>query len=129
LYLAIQDVMGLQDCHLHEFRIRAVNDKMMDFGFPDEDFEAETLSGWKYKVFNFINLVNPTFEYTYHCGDDWRHEVVLEDIIPSETGVIYPRCLDGKRACPPEDCCGPLVYQEFLDVLSDPQNEEFGNAK
>ena len=29
----------------------------------------------------------------------------------------YPICLDGQRACPPEDCGGPWGYSELLEVL------------
>jgi len=46
-----------------------------------------------------------------------------------EEGVTYPRCLKGKRACPPEDCGGPWGYQELLEVLSDPKHEEYEDSK
>ena len=26
-------------------------------------------------------------------------------------------CMDGKRACPPEDCGGPWGYKRYLSVL------------
>ena len=32
-------------------------------------------------------------------------------------------CLEGKRACPPEDVGGPYGYQEFLEALADPKHE------
>lgn len=39
-------------------------------------------------------------------GDIWEHTIQIEKALPAEAGVI-PRCIDGKRACPPEDCGGP----------------------
>jgi hypothetical protein len=33
-------------------------------------------------------------------------------------------CLAGENACPPEDCGGPYGYEEFLEVINDPKNEE-----
>ena len=44
--------------------------------------------------------------YEYDFGDGWEHTVVLEKVLPAKPGVNYPICIDGKRACPPEDCGG-----------------------
>ena len=33
-------------------------------------------------------------------------------------------CLDGKNACPPEDCGGVYGYAHLLQVLTDPSHEE-----
>jgi len=62
--------------------------------------------------------------YDYDFGDNWRHEVVLEKRMPEERGVRYPKCIGGKRACPPEDVGGLPGYGYFLESISDPTNEE-----
>lgn len=134
LHVAIQDAMGWTDCHMHEFTVKyPLSRSEFCFGVPDEesDFELDktTLPGWKHKISKYINLMHPTCEYIYDFGDNWRHKVELEDILPVEEGVIYPRCLKGKRACPPEDCGGPWGYQELLEVLSDPDNGEYEDSK
>ena len=98
LHIAIQDAMGWLDCHLHEFRIRDLNGRMLNFGIPDEDFENQTLPGWKHKISKYISLARPTFEYVYDFGDDWRHKVELEEVLPIEPGADYPRCIKGKRS-------------------------------
>lgn len=36
-----------------------------------------------------------------------------------------PRCIDGSRACPPEDCGGVHGYYRLLEVLSDPGDDEY----
>jgi hypothetical protein len=39
----------------------------------------------------------------------------------------YPVCIDGERACPPEDCGGVDGYYRMLEILkdtSDPEHEE-----
>ena len=42
----------------------------------------------------------------------------------SKKGKHYPLCIDGKRACPPEDCGGASGYDELLRVLADPNDGE-----
>ena len=46
--------------------------------------------------------------------DSWEHEIVVEGIVPAEPNVRYPRCVDGRRASPPEDCGGAWGYAELL---------------
>ena len=51
----------------------------------------------------------------------------MEKILPPEPGVRYPRCIKGKRACPPEDVGGVWGYASFLDTIGnpdDPQHDE-----
>jgi hypothetical protein len=38
--------------------------------------------------------------------------------------VTYPRCLKGKRACPPEDVGGVWGYSYFLEAIQDPDHPE-----
>jgi hypothetical protein len=33
-------------------------------------------------------------------------------------------CLDGQRACPPEDCGGTRGYEDFLEAIASPEHEE-----
>ena len=62
--------------------------------------------------------------YEYDFGDSWEHEVLLEGLLLKDKDVKYPRCLEGARACPPEDCGGVWGYRNMLAVLSDPTDEE-----
>jgi Plasmid pRiA4b ORF-3-like protein len=67
------------------------------------------------------------FIYEYDFGDSWEHEVLIEKILPPETGVRYPNCLTGKHACPPEDCGGVWGYAGLLETIQDshhPDHEE-----
>ena len=64
------------------------------------------------------------FIYEYDFGDSWQHEIVLEKTLEPEPGITYPRCIEGERACPPEDVGGIWGYAEFLDAISDPNHED-----
>jgi hypothetical protein len=60
-----------------------------------------------------------SWEYEYDFGNGWRHEVVFVGFFPKESTLKYPRCLDGRRACPPEDCGGIGGHQDLLGILAD----------
>jgi Plasmid pRiA4b ORF-3-like protein len=50
------------------------------------------------------------FVYEYDFGDSWTHELRLETVLPVNPRTIYPTCVAGKCAAPPEDCGGPHVF-------------------
>lgn len=41
----------------------------------------------------------------------------------------YPLCLEGARACPPEDCGGVGGYGEFLEAIRNPKHEDHENMR
>jgi hypothetical protein len=40
-------------------------------------------------------------------------------------GGSFARCLDGAGICPPEDCGGAHGYAQMLEVLKDPDHDEY----
>jgi hypothetical protein len=57
--------------------------------------------------------------YSYDFGDDWRHDIVVEKILPAEPGVAYPRCTGGRRTAPREGCGGIEAFNEYPADLDD----------
>ena len=47
----------------------------------------------------------------------------IEGYPPKEKGIKHPLCLEGERACPPEDIGGPWGYAEYVDAIADPGHE------
>ena len=90
-----------------------------------EDFDDGAVEGWEVPISNFFMELGDTLEYEYDFGDGWSHKVILVGILLKEPGFKYPRCVDGQRACPPEDCGGVRGYEELLDVLADLSHEEY----
>lgn len=134
LHVAIQDAMGWTDSHLHQFRVTDpsyIQNKKIYIGIPDEDADVyynspETFPGWKKFIRNYFSLKDlDTCYYDYDFGDDWGHKVKLEKILTAVSGVKYPICMAGKRACPPEDCGGIPGYERFLEIINDPKHEEY----
>ncbi len=128
LHVAIQDAMGWADYHLHGFGIinpsNGVNESI---GIPDDDsiWSTNTQAGWEKKIVDYFTLKNSAADYTYDFGDDWEHIIKLEKILPCEKGVKYPVCVKGRRVCPPEDCGGIWGYMELLEIINNPDHEEY----
>jgi hypothetical protein len=128
LHVAIQDVFGWDDYHLHEFELmNPQSGAIAAVGIPDDEefFDRKVLEGWKQEIGEWFSRSYRTALYTYDFGDNWEHIVKLEKILPREAKKKYPVCIDGKRACPPEDCGGVWGYRDFLKVLKNPENEEY----
>lgn len=126
LHVAIQDVMGWLDYHLHEFEIlNPSTGSIVSIGLPDEDFGKRVLLGWNQKIADYFTMENPSADYMYDFGDGWIHRVQLEKILPREQNVNYPVCIKGKRACPPEDCGGVGGYENFLEIINNPEHDEY----
>ncbi|MCL5985460.1 MAG: plasmid pRiA4b ORF-3 family protein [Actinobacteria bacterium] len=127
LHVAVQDAMGWTDTHLHEFEMLNPSIGLeMEIGIPDDEFEysIDILPGWKQKIADWFSMESRFADYRYDFGDDWRHRIELEKILPREKDRDYPICIKGKRACPPEDCGGVWGYEDFLEAIGDPSHEE-----
>ena len=65
------------------------------------------------------------FGYEYDFGDSWEHEITVEKILPSDAAATTVAvCLDGARACPPEDCGGVWGYANLLKILKNRKHPE-----
>src|SRR5580658_10554552 len=123
LHDALQAVMGWTDSHLHQFEKDG-----RYWGDPENDEfgDLELLDESKVPVGKVLLAEGDSMVYVYDFGDNWRHEVVLENIVPLDAAAVpKPVCLAGERHCPPEDVGGPSGYQEFLEVIFEPGHEEF----
>lgn len=118
LHEVVQDAMGWENSHLHEFDIDGVR-----YGMPDPDWDTGTLDEARTKLFRVLGAGQDA-GYVYDFGDNWHHVLVVEAVTAPEPGVRYPRCVDGQGACPPEDVGGVFGYPEFVDALADPDHAE-----
>lgn len=118
LHVAIQDAMGWDDKHLHQFTLDdPATGQRVRLGIPDDSgFYAvnEVLPGWEHRVVRFMKLGALPVLYTYDFGDEWQHEVLLEANLPAAGIQVLPRCEAGEGICPPEDCGGPAGYSTLF---------------
>lgn len=124
LHSVIQTSMGWTDSHLHQF-ILGKRPNYVYVGLPDPDFERDvpTLDSSHFTIRELMARSGGKVAYEYDFGDSWEHEVRLEREIPVEPGMQLPACLDGARACPPEDCGGVGGYEDIVKMLQDPKFE------
>lgn len=57
-------------------------------------------------------------------GDDWYHDIRVESVDRADPSLVYPRCVTGRRACPPEDCGGPGGFDELVAALENKDHPE-----
>jgi hypothetical protein len=110
----IQNVMGWQDLHLHQF-IKGDTfyvSKLENDGFgtmKEVDYTDLTIK-------DILTKQHERIIYEYDFGDGWQHEIWLEKIVPAGKKE-HPPCLKGSLKCPPEDCGGVWGYREMLEEL------------
>ncbi len=124
LHERIQTAMGWTNSHLHHFRFgeQLYGDPMlMQENMEELDYKDSTYT----RISKLVPKTGKRFSFTYEYdfGDGWEHEILLEGCPKKETGKKYPLCLDGERACPPEDVGGIGGFYEFLEALADPKHE------
>ncbi|MEN9813224.1 MAG: hypothetical protein RL479_1910 [Verrucomicrobiota bacterium] len=61
--------------------------------------------------------------YQYHFGPGWQVELRLEGVQPLAKGKVYPVCVGGERAGPPEDCGGLDAFHDMLACIQEPHTE------
>lgn len=120
LHLVIQKVMGWENYHLYQFTIDGT-----EYGEPSSDAWSEVKNTRLAKLNRVATGEGSSFMYEYDFGDGWEHQITVEKILLPEPGTQYPICIDGARACPPEDCGGVWGYQDMLETIQDPEDEDY----
>lgn len=126
LHLAIQAAMGWDNHHLHQWRTRsAPNDRNLPtykptYAFADWETDEDERDEAGVPLTTLLHNVGDRLGYEYDFGDSWDHTITVEGVT-EDTGAT--RCLDGARACPPEDIGGTPGYATLLEVKADPKHE------
>jgi hypothetical protein len=128
LHGVIQRAFGWTNSHLHVFEI---GDERIAIPLDLEQFTdgGITRSARLVKLGDVVDRGHRRFTYEYDFGDSWGHTIEVEEVLPSDAGGGWIRCLDGARACPPEDCGGSHGYAHLLEILFDPRHPEFEETR
>lgn len=115
--------MGWEGYHLHQFEVAGTLYQRCDV-FDDFPFGRRPLEEAEHLLGNVLANVGDKARWDYDFGDGWEHDVVVEAIGDPESDAEYPRCVKGRRACPPEDCGGPWGYSNLLEAIADPSHDQ-----
>jgi hypothetical protein len=135
MHVAIQNAMGWTDSHLHQFEVKDLKrGGQKIIGIPEALYEGEifgetTIPGWTVDLRDYLSEENLELKYVYDFGDNWEHRIELEHIFFGRLKQKYPLCIDGERACPPEDCGSIPGYNHLLAILSNPSHEDYKSVK
>ena len=116
LHDSIQNAFGWENSHLHSFLVAGSRyaDIEQDDGYGELDES-------KYLLQELGLTEGARFSYVYDYGDDWRHTVLVEKIIPADTAeprdLAGVTCTAAKRVCPPEDCGGVPGYVRLTELI------------
>lgn len=147
LHKVLQKAFGWRDYHLHHFYIygdQGILDTSMinhsnyhkegyipkliivsdEYAYDNPD-ELEMV--WE----KGLKLSEVPFEhakYTYDFGDNWQHYIEVERSI-EDFDCNHPVFVDGSGDTPPEDVGGESGYKNFLDIMSDPEDEDHEHFK
>lgn len=128
LHAVLQTAMGWTNSHLHHFLTRDARYSdprhNEDSGFGDSSDQDEG----KATLLEIAPKAGAHFGYEYDFGDSWEHKISVEKILPSAAGTAAI-CLEGARACPPEDCGGFWGYADLLKILKNPKHPEHKDRK
>lgn len=127
LHDVLQTAMGWTDSHMHEFRLgkRRIGRPELSDGFGGFMNEPTVESERAVRLGDLLQRTGAKMTYTYDFGDSWEHGIVLEKRLAPDPEATYPVCLDGRFACPPEDCGGIPGFYRLVEILADPEHEEY----
>ena len=124
-HVLLQAVMGWGDAHAYAFTIDNKRFTSQESGFS-VDSMWDTQPSYDASEYELCQLIKPgmTFNYEYDFGDGWEHEIIVENDTSNQYQKYCFYCVEGERACPPEDCGGPGGYERLLEILADPEHPE-----
>jgi len=131
----LQIAFGWNNSHLCSFGIfkewssNPYAEPLIDLAQFEEDMEyrpnAELMKN--YRLSDFLPEYDKIL-YSYDFGDDWKHYIELENVVDNYEQQL-PILLSGSGDTPPEDVGGVGGYHEFLEVMSNPNHEDYEHFK
>lgn len=130
LHAVLQVAIGWTNSHLHKFHVGGLLYSDPRQTPPELEGDPQVLDENKATLRQVVPRQKDVLGYEYDFGDSWFHQITAEKILGPDPGLSsLAVCLNGARACPPEDCGGPWGYDNLLKILRNPKHEEHKSMK
>jgi hypothetical protein len=150
LHKIIQELYKWQDYHLHDFFVYSeekdntknwnqseyhrdgfkailnlsMNQENFEYNRDELNFAAEDFEMTLENEVKLKDVLPAKIKYIYDYGDFWHHYLETEEIIEDYDKNI-PTFLEGAGTAPPEDVGGVGGFSEFMQIISNPDHEEY----
>ena len=115
LHAVIQEAFGWWNEHLYCFGNTPYRRQLTIAEPNEDDWDEPDYNAREFTVGEFFGEGTGAQKlcYVYDFGDDWIHDITLEQVIDRESS--HASCTAGKGACPEEDCGGVWGYEEMKE--------------
>ncbi len=113
LHAVIQEAFGWWNEHLYCFGDTPYRRQLTIAEPNEDDWDEPDYNAREFTVGEFFGEGTGAQNlcYVYDFGDDWIHDITLEQVIDRESS--HATCTAGKGACPEEDCGGVWGYESM----------------
>lgn len=130
LHAVLQVALGWTNSHLHQFAVQGALYSDTRHHYAEFEDSQEILEACKFKLEQVAPNEGDVLRYDYDFGDSWQHDVIVERISPANPAAAKAAtCVEGARACPPEDCGGFWGYENLLKVLKNRKHPDHKRMK
>jgi hypothetical protein len=132
LHVAIQNVMDWEVYAGSSYNFQVINPSTglietigcLSFGFSRFAGINEPVI----RIADYFSPRNTKASYRSQHETRWSFSIEFEKVLSAYKFEIYPICVKGKRASPPEDCGGVDKYQEMLETINESNSLRDGKA-
>ncbi len=113
LHAVIQEAFGWWNEHLYCFGDTPYRRQLTIAEPNEDDWDEPDYNAREFTIGEFFGEGTGAQNlcYVYDFGDDWIHDITLEQVIDRESS--HATCTAGKGACPEEDCGGVWGYESM----------------
>jgi len=133
LHIILQVVFGWKSYHLYDFNIFDKAGKCVLNVISELEEVYEPRQDCQMCLASEVNLSKYAMQqykidYCYDYGDNWEHEIIIRGT-NTDYDKNYPVCIMGEGNAPPEDVGGISGYEEFLEIMADPNHDDYGDMQ
>ncbi|ASR01812.1 plasmid pRiA4b ORF-3 family protein [Gordonia rubripertincta] len=124
LHRVVQAAFGWLDYHLYRFALGGSpfdrRSELFLCPFDAQEGEEVGTPVAEVRLDETLHEQGDALRYVYDYGDSWELTLQVESVREASEDTPWARCVDGRRAAPPEDCGGITDAKSLAEVVDDP---------